>query len=175
MRVKLWDRLGAHAHLFSTSCALHPQRSYIWTRTLFLKVRGYCDGLSPDDIIQGLFIRAGLTRLAWFPRSRHITKSFVKISDCSYERVGWLGCRDLGWKNRDLANRAENFPIWTLQIGHRDETFLTKIASLFRKCGQHDIILPCLYFYFRSLRIFRLSKVKLQAIIVANETTSCAN
>ena len=34
--------------------------------------------------------------------------------------------RDLGRKNRDLGNREENFPIWTLQPGDRDETFSTK-------------------------------------------------
>ena len=27
---------------------------------------------------------------------------------CSYERAGWLGCRDLGFINRGLGNRAGN-------------------------------------------------------------------
>ena len=31
-----------------------------------------------------------------------------KISTCSYERAGWLGCRDLGFSNRDLGKRAES-------------------------------------------------------------------
>ena len=34
----------------------------------------------------GFFIRAWLTGLAWFPRSRLVTLSFVKISMCSYEK-----------------------------------------------------------------------------------------
>ena len=43
--------------------------------------------------------------------SRLATLSFVKISMCSYERPGWPGYRDLGFCDRDLGNRDENFPI----------------------------------------------------------------
>ena len=31
------------------------------------------------------------------------------FSMCSYERVTWLGYRDLGFSNRDLGKRARNF------------------------------------------------------------------
>ena len=34
--------------------------------------------------------------LARFPRSRLATLSCVKISMCSYEKLGWPGYRDLG-------------------------------------------------------------------------------
>ena len=47
--------------------------------------------------------------LALFPRSRLATLFFVKISTCSYERLGWLGYRDLSFCDRDLGNRDENF------------------------------------------------------------------
>ena len=48
------------------------------------------------------------------PRSRLYSKSFVKFSMCSYERAGWLSSRELGFSNRDLGKRAENFAIRTL-------------------------------------------------------------
>ena len=35
--------------------------------------------------------------------------SFVKFSTCSYERTGWLSSRHLGFCNRDVCKRAENF------------------------------------------------------------------
>ena len=73
-----------------------------------------------------VFIWARSIGLARFPRSCLATLFLVKISMCSYERPGWPGYRDLGGKNRDLGNRDENFPIWTLQPGDRDETFSTK-------------------------------------------------
>ena len=38
-------------------------------------------------------------------------ESFVTFSLCSYERAGWFGSRDLGFSNRDLGKRAENFAI----------------------------------------------------------------
>ena len=104
------------------------------------------------SLIQGLFIWSRLTGLAQFPRSRYTTKSFVKISECSYERVGWLGCRDLG-------NRAENFSIWTLDLGYRDETFFNKIASLSQTERTKWIISPCMNFYFGSMRIIFVTKV----------------
>jgi len=54
--------------------------------------------------------RAG-SGLARFPRSRLATLSFVKMSVGSYEEPGWPGYRDLGFCDRDLGNRDENFPI----------------------------------------------------------------
>ena len=33
------------------------------------------------------------------------------FSMCSYERVGWLGSRDLGFSYRDLGKQAQNFAI----------------------------------------------------------------
>ena len=59
----------------------------------------------------GIFTWARLTGLARFPRSRLISKFFVKFSICLYERAGWLGCRDLGFSNLDLDKRAGNFAI----------------------------------------------------------------
>ena len=50
-----------------------------------------------------------LTGLARFPRSRLTPISFVKIAMCSYEKAGQPGYRDLGFYNRDLGNRDENF------------------------------------------------------------------
>ena len=52
-----------------------------------------------------------VNRLARFPISRLATLPFVKISMCSYERPGWPGYRDLGFCDRDLGKRDENFPI----------------------------------------------------------------
>ena len=53
--------------------------------------------------------------LARFPRSHLTSKSFVKSWMCSYERAGWLGCRDLGFSSRDLGKRAGNAAISTVQ------------------------------------------------------------
>ena len=39
--------------------------------------------------------------------------SSVKISMCSYGIKCWPGYRDLGFCDRDLGNRDENFPINT--------------------------------------------------------------
>ena len=39
----------------------------------------------------------------------YLFESYIKFSMCSYERVGWLGSRDLGFSNRDLAKRAGKF------------------------------------------------------------------
>ena len=41
---------------------------------------------------------------------RPCTLFFVKISMCSYDRPGWPRYRDLGFCDRDLGNRDENFP-----------------------------------------------------------------
>ena len=66
--------------------------------------------------------------LARFPRSHLTSKSFVKSWMCSYERAGWLGCRDLGcrdlgFSSRDLGKRAGNAAISTVQPCYRDELF----------------------------------------------------
>ena len=59
-----------------------------------------------DSVAKDLFTWAGLTGLDLFPRSRLTSKSFVRFSMCSYERVGWLGSRDLSFSNRDLGKQA---------------------------------------------------------------------
>ena len=91
-----------------------------------------------------------LTGLARFPRSRLTSKSFVKPSMCSYERAGWLGCRDLGFSNRDLGKRAGNFAIWTLHPGYREEnitmhfrdrTDITELLILFSSIMKLGIVL----------------------------------
>jgi len=38
--------------------------------------------------------------VAWFPRSRLTTISFVKISVCLYEKAGWPVYRDLGFPTK---------------------------------------------------------------------------
>ena len=74
-------------------------------------------------LLKGLFIWVRSTELARFPRSRLPTLFFVYLLMCSYEKPGWPGYRDLSFCDRDLGNRDENFTIWTLQPGGRDETF----------------------------------------------------
>ena len=72
---------------------------FLLTNAPFVKVIGNptSDGIVfKNELTQGLFIWARLTGLARFPRSRLTSKSFVKVSICSYERAGWLGSRDLG-------------------------------------------------------------------------------
>ena len=59
--------------------------------------------------------------------------SFVKFSMSSYDRAGWLGSRDLGFFNRDLGKRAENF------AGYRDESGM--ISN-----GPDGIVLHCLLY-----------------------------
>ena len=53
--------------------------------------RRYCD----DYCLGPLHNEPGWPGLAWFPRCCFASKSFVKASMCSYEKAGWLGCRDL--------------------------------------------------------------------------------
>ena len=72
---------------------------------------------------EGLFIWARLTRLVRFPRSRLTSKSFVKFSMCSYERASWLGYRDFCFPTGISVRGLENFAIWTLHPGYRDELF----------------------------------------------------
>ena len=47
---------------------------------------------------------------------------------CSYERAAWLGYRDLGFPTGISVSRLENFAIWTLHSGYRDEFFATAHA-----------------------------------------------
>ena len=63
---------------------------------------------------------------------------------CSYERTGWLGCRDLGFSNQDLGKRAGNFAIWTLHPGYRDEQ-----RDKFWRSGWHCI--ACCIFHIISI------------------------
>ncbi len=74
------------------------------------------------------------------------------------------------------SRRDENFPIWTLQpITVKNLFSVEKIASLSQLGGQNGIILPCMYFHFRSMRICFISKVASvdKATIVANDATVC--
>ena len=48
--------------------------------------------------------------MRWFPRSCLASLFFTKISMCSYGKAGWPGYRDHGFCDRDLGNRAGNFP-----------------------------------------------------------------
>ena len=72
-------------------------------------------------VTKGFFIWSRLTGIARLPRSRLTPISFVKYSMWSYEKAGQPGYRDLGFYSRDLGNRDENFPIWTLHPGYQDE------------------------------------------------------
>ena len=107
-------------------------------------------------------IWARLTGLARLPRSRLTPISSVRIPMCSYEKAGY----------RDLGNRDENFPIWTLQPG---QSFPDKLASLSQQGGQNGIILSNMYFHFRSIRINFLSKVTRvnKVTKVTNDTSLC--
>ena len=94
---------------------------------------------------------------------------------CSYEKADQPDSRDLGFYNRDLGNRDENFPISTLQPGYRDENVFDKLASISKLGGQNGIILPCMHFHFKSIRISFISKATRveKAMIVANDTYLC--
>ena len=76
-----------------------------------------------------------MTGLVRFPRSRLASKSFVKFSMCSYERVGWLGSRDVGFSNRDLGKRAEHFAILSILAARM-------ALSCFACCVFHIISIP---------------------------------
>ena len=61
------------------------------------------------------------------------SKSSVKFSMRSYDMAGWLG-------SRDLAKRAGNFAIRTLQPGYRGENWMN--------CGgSNGIVLHCLLYF----------------------------
>ena len=67
------------------------------------------------------------------------------------------------------------FPYGTLRPGYRDETFFDKLALLSKLGGQNGIILPCMHFHFKSIRISFISKVTRvdKAMIVENDTRLC--
>ena len=85
---------------------------------------------------------AGQRRREWEKRGKII----VKFSMCSCERAGWLGSLDLGFSNRDVGKRAENFSIWTLQPGYRDEWM-----NEFWRSGLHRLAFACCIFHIRSI------------------------
>ena len=65
-------------------------------------------------ILDSLFARPGSAPIGGGKKREFrdwTSLSFVKISMCSDERPGWPGYRDLGFCDRDLGNRDENFPI----------------------------------------------------------------
>ena len=104
-------------------------------------------------------IHLSSTRWSRFPRSRHTAKSFVKIPTYSYERMGWLGCRDLRFSNQDLGIRDENFPKWKSYPDYQDKNFWqNSLNSLSQQSSENGINLPCLYFYFRSMQTFLASR-----------------
>ena len=84
--------------------------------------------------------------------SIHYSVSFLVLGRCkilcSYERVGWLGSLDLSFSIRDLAKRAENFAIRTLQPGYinwkpRGWTLVDQIAaSCISCCIFHIVSIP---------------------------------
>ena len=99
-----------------------PLYYVVWTENIWCVLRvktSFSENLS--GLVwkesKGLLIWARTSGLARFPRSRLAILSFVKISMCSYEKPGWPGYRDLGFCDRYLGNRDENFCIWTLQPG----------------------------------------------------------
>ena len=106
------------------------------------------------------------------PKSNFICENIrtKAILMCSFERPGWPGYRDLGFCERDLGNRDEHFPIWTLQPGDRDETFSTKLAA------KMVWFWSCMYFHFRSMRDSFINKVTRvhKVLTVANSITLCS-
>ena len=123
-----------------------------------------------DLRLRGLFIWSWLTGLTRFPRSRYTTKS-----ECSYERVGWLGYRDHGFSNRDLGNRAESFFHMNTPSLLTGQNVFDKIPSLLKQSGQNDITLLSIYFYFRSMWFLFVGTKKVtrvdKATIVTNDST----
>ena len=75
-----------------------------------------------------------------FARPSPIAKSFVKISMCSYERVGWLGYRDLGFSNRDLSNWAGNVSHMNISAHSVTGIFFSQLRMPC-KVGWHDFAL----------------------------------
>ena len=66
----------------------------------------------------------------------------------------------------------ENFPMNTsARLPGRN--FFDKLGLLFQQGGQNGIILPCMHFHFKSIRISFISKVTRvdKAMIVANDTS----
>ena len=72
---------------------------------------------------EGLFIWARLTRLARFPRSRLTSKSFVNFL-CVHMRGRPGSVTETSVFPTEISVRGlENFAIWTLHPGYRDELF----------------------------------------------------
>ena len=71
----------------------------------------------------------------------YLFECFVKFSMCSYERAGWLGSRDVGFFNRDLAKRAERFrPVIGMKGGCILRNSACQMAlSWFTCCIFHNI------------------------------------
>ena len=124
--------LACHVHTLITQCTIYRLPVFVH----------FVQDLCKHAASKGLFIWARLTRLARFPRSRDrlTSRSFVKVSICSYERAGWLGSQDLGFSNRDLGKRARNCAIWTLHPGYRDEW-----RDEFWRSGSHRLELPAVF------------------------------
>ena len=81
-----------------------------------------------------------LRGLAWSPRSRLATHFFVKMLMCSNNKSGWPCVRYLGFCDRDLCNRDENFPYEHSSASNLGQNFLNKLASPSRHSGQNGII-----------------------------------
>ena len=67
------------------------------------------------------------------------------------------GGRDLGFSSQDLGNRMKIFPNERSSRVTRTKLF-EKIASLSQPSGQNGIILPCMYFHLRRIRISFISE-----------------
>ena len=126
-------------------------------------------------LTKGLFIWSRLTGLARFPRSPYTTKSFEKISECSYDKVRRLGFRDLPWKTEISATGLKFFHMNTPSRLPGWKVFWQNWALLSQQNGQDSIFLPSMYFYFGSMRFVFVSKVTRvdKATIVANGVQRC--
>ena len=80
----------------------------------------------------------------------YLFESYAKFSMCSYERVGWLCFRDVGFFNRDLAKRAGKFfpykhfsPVTGMKGGCilRNSTYPMPLSWL-TCCIFHNISIP---------------------------------
>ena len=79
---------------------------------------------------------------------------------------GWPRSRQPGWKFSHMKTSAR-LP---------GQNFLDELALLSQQSGQNGIILPCIHFHFKSIRIsfIRISfTIADKAMIVANDTSLC--
>ena len=79
------------------------------------------------SLFKGLFIWARLTGLARFPKSRLTSKSFVNFR-CVHMRGPGSVTEISVFPTRISVSWQENFAIWTLHPGYRDEFFATAHA-----------------------------------------------